>query len=264
MKEIVALIGLVFISHTSPSQIQKRTEMLKINGIDLHYEVYGEGEPLLLLHGWTQSSQFWKEYISSYAQHYKVYALDLRGHGKSTPIQSDFSIKKASDDVLVLLDHLEIETAKAIGLSYGALALLELASSNPDRIQSMVVIGASHNYNGADNTQQSFSYDNLPKAFIAELKKTHQHGEKQIRALFNPKLNYSIKLSEEQLRTIDCKTLIVHGDQDEILGIDPAFVLHKNLPNSQLWIVPNTGHLAITGDNLDDFLNKSLQFFMLD
>lgn len=266
MKRIVLFILIANISEQSFGQLSANTETAKINGIDMYYEVYGEGEPLLLLHGWTQSSSFWSEYIPTYAQHFKVYAIDLRGHGRTSPLTTDFSIKESAKDILELLDQLKIKKVNAIGLSFGGLTLLELASSNPNRIKAIILIGASHSYNAAENSDGSnaFSYDNLPNSFVEKLKKTHHHGEAQIKALFNPNIDYQISLPNEALNAFTFRTLIIHGDRDEMLGVEHAFVLYRNIPNSALWIVPNTGHIAIDGPNQKSFLTTSLQFLTLD
>ncbi|RKN83516.1 alpha/beta fold hydrolase [Ulvibacterium marinum] len=263
MKTFLTFTLMALITGQSIGQSPHTKETVKINGIDIYYEVYGDGEPLLLLHGWTQSSRFWSDYIPTYAPNFKVFAIDLRGHGRSSELTDDFSIEKSATDILKLLDFLKIERAKAIGLSYGGLVLLQLASLHPDRIESMVLIGASPKYDGAENSNldKTFSYENLPEPFIKELKETHYGGESQIKALFNPKLNYKISIGDENLKAIETKTLIVNGDRDEIMGIIPATTLHENLPNSELWIVPNTGHIAIIGSNQDNFLSKSIQFF---
>jgi pimeloyl-ACP methyl ester carboxylesterase len=262
MKYFLTIIIMSIIVKESFGQ-PKKIETVKVNGIDIYYEVYGKGEPLLLLHGWTQSSAFWSEYIPRYAQYFKVYAIDLRGHGRSSPVTNDFTIEKSCYDILALLDYLQLKKVNAIGLSYGGLVLLQLGSLQPERIESMILIGTSQKYNGAENSKlgDSFSYKSLPDSFIEELKKIHSHGESQIRALFNPNLNYQIYLRDEEVKAISTRTLIIQGDRDEIFGVDPAILLYRNLPNSELWIVPNTGHIAITDLNLEIFLTKSLQFF---
>jgi len=261
---LIILIGLI--TGHGLGQPSKNTETVIANGIEMYYEVYGEGEPLLLLHGWTQSSSFWSDFIPTYAQHFKVYSVDLRGHGRTTPLSTDFSIKKSARDIEDLLDHLEIKKVNAIGLSFGGLTLLELARTNPNRIKSLILIGTSHNYIGGENKEDgtAFSYDSLPPAFVEELKKVHFRGEAQIRALFDPQLDYSIQLKDEELQKFQFRTLIVHGDHDEILGVAPAVALHKNIPNSDLWVLPNTGHLAILGSNRKKFLTTSLRFLTLE
>lgn len=264
MKTFFAITLMVLITVQSFGQSPQTTETIKINGIDMYYEVYGDGKPLLLLHGWTQSSRFWADYISTYAKNFKVYAIDLRGHGRTSELSDEFTIEKSALDILALLDHLKIEKVKAVGLSYGGLSLLKLASLHPKRIASMVLIGAANKYNGAKNTNldKTFAYESLPGPFIKELKETHFAGESQIKALFDPNLDYKIDLADTELKSIKTKTLIVNGDRDEIMGITPAITLHKNLPDSELWIVPNSGHIAITGPNRDDFLKKSTQFLL--
>lgn len=259
MKKFVTLVCLAVICHSS-AQSYKIPKMVHVNGIEMHYEVYGKGEPLLLLHGWTQSLQFWSDFIPAYAKHFRVYAIDLRGHGRTSSLTDDFTIKKTSEDILALLEKLRIKKAKAIGLSFGGLTLLELAASQPEKLESMILIGVSQSYDGSENNSESFSFENLPASFVQELEGLHHYGENQIRAMFNPNLNYQIDLSDEEVNAIKSETLIVHGDRDEILGINPAITLHKKLSNSALWIIPNTGHLAITDINQDDFIKKSIWF----
>ncbi|MDN5217543.1 alpha/beta hydrolase [Fulvivirgaceae bacterium BMA12] len=263
MKKILHFIFVSLIFAEVYAQIPKNTEIVELKEVNLYYEEYGEGEPLILLHGWTQSSQFWADYIEEYARSYNVYAIDLRGHGKSSPLTKNFSIEKAANDISALLDYLDLKNVKSIGLSYGGLTLLQLASLDPKRLASMVLIGTSHNYSGQDNKtlSEQFRFENLPAAFIEDLKKIHFQDEDKIKAMFDPTLNYEIKLTEESLKRINIKTLIIHGDNDELLGINAAFELHKNLPISNLWIVPDKGHIPIDNTNKTEFLRITNEFF---
>ncbi|WP_422082954.1 alpha/beta fold hydrolase [Ulvibacterium sp.] len=256
------LISVALLVEQGHAQEPNRTEIVNVNGIELYYEQYGKGEPLLLLHGWTQSSQFWSEYISTYAQSYEVYAVDLRGHGKTTPLTEDFSIQKSAKDIIALMDYLSLKRVKAIGLSYGGLVLLQIGDLLPDRLESVILIGASHNYSGGDNQalDNQFSFEDLPPSFVEQLRGLHPQGDQQIKALFNPGLNYEIRLKDEDLRAVRTRTLIINGDRDEILGVDAALALHKHLPDSELWIVPNSGHIPIGGTNKSQFLDISIEF----
>jgi pimeloyl-ACP methyl ester carboxylesterase len=262
MVKILILIFMTLMSGVMHGQVPKKFSTLKVNGIDLYYEIHGQGEPLFLLHGWTQSSQFWSEYLARFVENYQVYTIDLRGHGRTTPLTEDFSIKKVAEDVLALLDHLNLKKIKAIGLSYGALVLLQLASVQPDKLESMVLIGASHQYSGGDNSDldHEFSFDQLPSSFVKQLQEIHYYGDAQIKAMFDPNLNYEIRLGDKDLESINSRTLIINGDHDEIMGVNGAFALHKHLPNSYLWIVPNAGHIPIMDTNKTKFLDATEEF----
>ncbi|WP_299533402.1 alpha/beta hydrolase [Ulvibacterium sp.] len=261
MKKLLLILVALLVGQ-GHAQKPNKTEIVNVNGIELYYEQYGKGEPLLLLHGWTQSSQFWSEYISTYAQSYEVYVVDLRGHGKTTPLTKDFSIQKSANDIIALTDYLSLKGVKAIGLSYGGLVLLQIGGLLPDRLESVILIGASHNYSGGDNKalDNQFTFDDLPPSFVEQLRELHPQGDQQIRALFNPNLNYEIRLEEEDLMAMRTRTLVINGDRDEILGVDAALALHKNLPDSELWIIPNSGHIPIDGTNKSQFLDISIEF----
>ena len=117
--------------------------VLQVNGVDLHYEAVGEGEPLLWLHGFMGAGPDWK-YIfdAGPPAGYRLIAPDLRGHGASTNPSGEFSFRQAARDVWAVLDHLQIERVKAIGLSGGGIALLHLATTAPARVSSMVLVSS--------------------------------------------------------------------------------------------------------------------------
>lgn len=262
MKKIAILLLMVQHFGQSYSQTPDETAYADLGNIRLYYEIYGEGDPLLLLHGWTQTSDFWKEYIPFFSDRYRVIAIDLRGHGRSGILTDAFSIQKAADDIKSLMDMLGLSGARAVGLSYGGLVLLELAHNHPQQLSSMILIGASANYNGKENQDPNnpFDFEQLPEAFLAQLQSVHPHGISQVKALFNQDLSYEIKLSETDLSQIPARTLIIGGDRDDIVGVDAAVQLYKHLPDARLWILPNTGHLAITEPNKERFLATALEF----
>jgi pimeloyl-ACP methyl ester carboxylesterase len=247
---------MVLAQQSSPGQT------VSVNGVDLYYEKSGKGTPLLLLHGWTQTGAFWAPYVKHFQSEYEVYVIDLRGHGRSSPLRSDFSIQQAARDIEAFIEKLQLRSVKAIGLSYGGLVLLEVASSRKSLLEHMVVIGTSFRYNGkeAQKNKPAFSYESLDPAFKASLKEQHTHGESQIKALFDPKLDYQINLSEEQLKNLQTRVLLIQGDSDEIAGIQQAVDMHQLMPHSALWIVPHTGHLVLTEDNQEAFIRQTKTF----
>ena len=106
MIKITSFIVFLLMFTTVLSQTTKKSESVLINGKILYYEIYGEGEPLFLLHGYTQSSVSWKPYVKDYENDYEVYLIDLTGHGKSEPFKEDLSIRSVADDLNSLIQYL--------------------------------------------------------------------------------------------------------------------------------------------------------------
>jgi pimeloyl-ACP methyl ester carboxylesterase len=107
--------------------------VFQVNGIEMHWEETGEGEPLLWLHGALGSGADWKHIFREPPAGYRLIAPDLRGHGGSTNPSGAFTFRQCAQDVLALLRHLQLPRVKAIGLSGGGLTLLHLATAAPRR-----------------------------------------------------------------------------------------------------------------------------------
>lgn len=251
------LLGLLLVL-MAPCLVIAQGDMIEVNGIDMYYEVHGQGDPLILLHGWTQSSQFWNDYINHYIFDYAVYIPDLRGHGQSTPLDESFSIQQTAKDVIAFMDELGIQDAKMIGFSFGGLVTLEMVMLDPQKIKKLILVSAAYQYNGEDGP--TYKYDDMPKDFKTYLASTHIYGENQIRAMFNPKLDYQIKLSKEELKAFDMPTMIIGGDNDRNIDIVRLVEMHQAIPNSSLLIMPNTGHMVIEPVAKMSFLEMTLSF----
>ena len=113
----------------TPAPSPGRIETL--DGVSLYYEVHGSGEPLLLLHGFTGSSQDWPVFPAEWNSHFQIVAPDLRGHGRSTNRFGTFRHDQAAADVFALLDRLGITAFKGLGVSAGGNVLLHLATQQP-------------------------------------------------------------------------------------------------------------------------------------
>lgn len=242
--------------------IPKKNEVVDINGTTIYYEVYGQGQPLLLLHGYTQSSVFWQEYVKEYADDFEVYLIDLRGHGKSGKFTEDLSVRAVSDDVLALLQYFNIAKVKGIGLSFGGDVLLGLACLSPNLVESMVIIGANGNWNSQDfpDMLNTFNYEHVEE--FQWIRDFHAGGEAQVKAVLEQLANYKIKITDNELKKITAKTLLVLGDQAEQISIDSVVHLYKTVADSCLWVVPNMGHYAHDGDNRPEFLRVSKAFLV--
>src|SRR6266508_6303133 len=101
-----------------------RGHLASVNGLDLYYELHGDGAPLVMLHSFGGSGASWSPLLPEFAKAYRVILPDLRGHGRSTNPSGLFSHKQAALDIFALLDQMGVKTFKAIGASSGAMTLV--------------------------------------------------------------------------------------------------------------------------------------------
>src|SRR5438045_3564119 len=118
-----------------------RTE--DINGMQMYCEIRGEGEPVVLLHGFSGAGSNWGPFVGHLVGEYRLIVPDLRGHGRSTNPSGEFTFRQSALDVFALLDRLGIERFKAVGLSMGAKTLLHMATRQPARVEAMVLVSAA-------------------------------------------------------------------------------------------------------------------------
>ncbi len=259
MKRNIVLILFIVMSTLTFSQTPKKSESVLVNGKSIYYEVYGEGEPLFLLHGYTLSSKSWVPYAEDFQDEYEVYLIDLTGHGKSEAFKEDLSIKSVAEDLHLLTKHLKLDKIKAIGFSFGGDVLYQLALLNPTLIESMITIGAVGTWtvNDFPEYQDAFTFEN--RANFPWLLPYHgtDHRIKTLMEQFN---NYTVRLSNEELQSIKPEVLIMIGDDDEGMDFEEIARVKKYLPDSDLWILPNVSHGAHEGETKEEFIIKSKVF----
>ncbi|MFX1356119.1 MAG: alpha/beta fold hydrolase [Promethearchaeota archaeon] len=112
---------------------------MKVNDIKINYQVKGEGEPIILIHGGSASVMHWLYQVPELSKHYKVIAYDIRGHGKTDKPKQDYSIEIFSEDLSELLNELQVDKAHIIGHSLGGMIAQQFALNFPHRISSLVL-----------------------------------------------------------------------------------------------------------------------------
>lgn len=239
----------------------------KINDIQMYYEVYGEGEPLLLLHGFTGSGATLREMAKDLAKDFKVIVPDMRGHGRSTNL-SVFTFRQVALDIFKLLDKLNIQQFKCIGFSGGGNALLHMAIIEPSRVDAMVVIGSTTHYpEQARKIMAEVSVDTLSENDWKSMREIDVYGDEQIRRLYSNAKDFALdnidmNFSSIALGTITATTLIIQGDRDFLYPIEVSVEMYKSIPESSLWIVPGGGHLPFTEETMPDFIKTARKFLI--
>ena len=270
---IMTCAALVLVSNHLAAQEQAVTpaeetkgKFAEINGIRMYYEIHGEGEPLLLLHGFFGSGRFWNPLIPSLSKKYRLIVPDLRNHGRSTNPAGTFTHRDSASDVYALLDALEVDRFRAMGFSTGGMTLLHMATSQPDRVQAMVLIGATTYIPVAARHHGEMTFEVFSATpQLAELKAQHEGGDTQVRQLIRLWHSFEdsfddVNFTPPFLSTIKANSLIVHGDRDMYFPVEIAVEMYRSIPSSYLWIVPNGQHVPAF-DKPDGFTGPLLDFF---
>lgn len=251
------------------------------DGCQLHYEEYGQGSPVLLLHGLGSSTLDWENQKNALAEHYKVIIFDLRGHGRSDAPKQKYSMAGFADDVLALLAHLEIEKVHLVGISMGGMVAFQLAVDHPDRLLSLSVVNSSpevkaNSLSSALQLGKRWLFSHLlsmssigimiSKRLFPKPEQAAMREKMVDHWRFNNKRAYLASLDaiigwgvREQLGQIKCPTLVVTADQDYTpVAQKQAYV--DEMRNARLVVIEDSRH-ATPIDQAQRFNECLLEFF---
>ena len=263
---LATMAGLGFSAQPASAQSAPPGQIVQVNGIDMHYREMGSGEPLLLLHGFGACAADWGPIAETLSQHYRVIVPDLRGHGWSTNPANVFSMRQSAEDIAALLDRLGLERVKAMGISAGGMTLLHLATRQPERIEAMVLIGATTYFpEQARQIMRGTRTDSLPPPVLAFFRTCAARGEEQVGQLVGQFHNFKdsyedMTFTRPTLGRIRARTLIVHGDRDEFFPVSIPVEMYQAIPGSELWIVPRGDHVPIYEGRTPEFLRVTQAF----
>ncbi|MCT4586340.1 MAG: alpha/beta hydrolase [Carboxylicivirga sp.] len=212
---------------------------VNVNGIDFYYEIYGTGEPVLLLHGNNESINSYRFQIDKLKENYKVIAVDSRCQGRSSCDKTKLSYKQMACDMSVLLDSLDIDKVSIVGWSDGGNTGLEFALQYPEKVKSLITMGANLyptekaiKSSILKQFKNSTRITNLLGLFNNEMKK---RGKVSKMCLRHP------NLSPIDLKYISMPVLVMAGE-DDIIYEDHTRLIAHSIPNSELFIFAKQGH----------------------
>lgn len=197
---------------------------IKVNQIELNYEVFGQGEPLILIHGNQEDYHIFDELIDRLKNDFLIYAIDSRNHGLSGK-NIDFSYDAMSQDVYQFIRHLKINKPHLLGFSDGGIIGLKLGIFAPNLLNKLIICGVNYKPNGLN-------------------KKIRKALKQEYRNQMSPYIKLMLeepKIKKKDIKKVDLKTLIIVGDKD-VIKPKHTIKLHRMLKRSKLIILENETH----------------------
>jgi pimeloyl-ACP methyl ester carboxylesterase len=275
---IIAMLFLIVFKSNAQGSKPSQTGYAPVNGIKVYYEIYGEGKPIILLHGafWNIEMN-WGQLIPELSKTRKVIAIEMQGHGHTAFSERELSITTLASDVEKLMNYLKIDSADIAGFSMGGSVAYQFAVQSPKRLRKLVIISSTYKTNGwlpvvnggfkdfkpdfFDNTPLKPAYD----AVAPDKTKWRKFIEQMIAFAAVP-----FNVGDSNIAKITAPVLIISGDND---GLDKVELMKtyqllgggvsadlQPMPKSELAIVPSRAHVSLMMDTktilgyLDGFL----------
>ena len=251
-----------------------------VNGIKICYEILGEGDPIILVHGFGSKKESWIAQFKPLAEHFKVVRFDNRGAGKSDRPKGVYTMKVFADDIAGLMDNLKIDKANIIGWSMGGMIVQNFVIKYPHRVNKMVLINTNY---GQPDESGAEVYKNMR---LADLKLRKEDPEKsfwqsarsgfyikfrkQMEAdpskkwyglwsaedlirdrVIDPPTEEDVEIQTEAINThhtlerlheIKNQSLLIASTHDRVMPVAIMKEMHQRIPNSTLKILDKAGH----------------------
>ncbi len=229
------------------------------NGVEIAYEVVGQGEPILLIHGFASNGRVnwvspgWVKFLTENGR--QVILIDNRGHGQSEKLYDSekYGAQEMAEDAKRLLDHLNIEKVDVMGYSMGARISAFLAINHPERVRSVILAGMAYNmvrgFDRGDAIANALAADDESEIEGAEPKAFRRFAIKtgsDLKALAACMLSKGHKITFDMVGTIKAPVLIVAGDADDVAG--PIEPLVEAIPGAVGVVLPGKDHMTAVGD----------------
>lgn len=261
---ILLVAAMLTASHTNGQQTKPSSSgYAPVNGIKVYYEVYGEGRPLVLLHGAFMTIDMnWGQLIPELSKTRKVVAIELQGHGHTQYSDRKLSHAALASDVAGVMDYLKIDSADMAGYSFGGAVAYQFAIQSPKRLRKLVIISSTYKSSGwipeINNAFKSWKpefFTNTPlktayDAVAPDKTKWTNFIEQMIAFADAP-----FDLGDANIAKITAPVLLISGDNDGLDKVELARTYKllgggvaadmAPMPKSQLAIVPSQGHVGL-------------------
>ena len=248
---------------------------IAIRDLSLYYEEAGSGIPVILLHGATGSidppNGGWSRFMPTLAHQYHVIAIEHRGHGRTNNPQGYLTYSMIADDIVEFILKQQLSSAHILGISDGAIVALHLAMFYPERVQSVVALGA--NYWNDDQVREANRFADLDRidrehpTWVEEIRRIHDRHKypgywRELLRQLAENLAVNPQYTVADLERISVPTLLMAGEHDLWANLDQMYTMRRSIPGAEMLIVNNGGHLInlshphIVEPVISDFLQR--------
>ena len=274
-----AILAAAMLMTTSAfAQSEPVGQTVEVNGMQMYYEVSGEGDPLVVLHGAYMNIPTMGEIVTRLAETHKVYAIEFQGHGRTEDIDRPITYPNLASDVAAFMDAVGLEKADVFGYSMGSAAGLRLAIDHPEKVDQLVAASVGYDTSGWQPAFTAFIPQMVPEMFVGtpmedEWKKLAPNPD-GFRGLVEKliALEHEPMAWEDEVKQLKTPVLIIAGDADvstlehnvalfRLLGGGSMGDMGAPLPASRLAVLPATSHTAVINqtDLLHGFIEPFLQ-----
>ncbi|HLH24543.1 MAG TPA: alpha/beta fold hydrolase [Chloroflexota bacterium] len=245
---------------TADKRARLESRYLQMGDTTIHYQVAGEGRPVVLVHGLSGSTRWWARNVGPLAERFRVYVVDLIGFGGSRAA-SRFALREATGHLVRWMDRLALDRASVIGHSMGGFIAADLAADVPARVDHLVLVDAVALPLGRTRWRQAVGLLHglwrLPVGFLPILlADAHRAGPATILRAAHELLAADI---QAKLARVAAPTLLIWGERDAIVPVELGERLARALPRARLVVLPGAGHNPMW-DRADAFNRAVLAF----
>lgn len=256
---------------------QKESGYASINDIEMYYEIHGEGDPLILIHGAFMTLDMFEDLLPGLAEDRKVVAVELQGHGRTADIDRPIRYHTLAGDIIGLIECLELETPDVIGYSLGGGTALQVGIQAPEKINNLVLISMAYKHEGwrpeLIEAMKGMSVEEMEGSPMHQAYLTTAPDPENWQVLFEKLIELDTQHHydwTEEVRKLEVPVLIVAGDSDSVIlqhvldmfvhmGGDVDGLMH-GMPDVQLAVLPGSTHISALAKT--DLLLPMIQGFL--
>ncbi|MGO7370850.1 alpha/beta fold hydrolase [Rhizobium ruizarguesonis] len=231
--------------------VAKTSGMADVNDIKMYYAEYGEGEPILFIHGGLGNADVWGHQVADFAKDHLVIVADSRGHGRSTRSQQPFGYDLMTSDYVALLDYLKIDKVTLVGWSDGGIIGIDMAMKHPEKLTRVIAQAANVTTDGvkADvmNNKTFNDYINVAGEYYRKLSPTPNEYDAFVTQISEMWATQPVWTAAD-LGKIAVPVTLAIGDHDEAVKLDHTEMMAKEIPGTKLVILKNVSHFAMLQD----------------